>query len=150
MTIKTDSCTKKTATAFIFLLVLLIISLAFSLFVGSSFIAPHKALVGLFDESASSHIIMRYIRLPRTLAALLSGLGLSVSGVILQSITNNKLASPSIIGVNSGAGFAVILFMWRRALIFPPSSTRTDATALLPAGKGPLTATASGPGRLSG
>lgn len=127
MTIKTDSCTKKTATAFIFLLVLLIISLAFSLLVGSSFIAPHKAFVGLFDESASSHIIMRYIRLPRTLAALLSGLGLSVSGVILQSITNNKLASPSIIGVNSGAGFAVILFM----CFFPKMITALPFAAFL-------------------
>ncbi len=111
MKTKIDAYTKKNTSALIFLFALLIISFSFSLFVGSSFIPPHKAFVGLFDKAASSHIIMRYIRLPRTLAALLSGLGLSVSGVILQSITNNKLASPSIIGVNSGAGFAVILFM---------------------------------------
>ena len=49
------------------------------------------------------------LRLPRTLAGLLAGAGLGVSGVLLQSVTDNKMASPGLIGVNSGAGFAVIL-----------------------------------------
>ena len=43
------------------------------------------------------------------LAALLAGIGLSVSGVLLQGVTDNGLASPNIIGVNSGAGFLTIL-----------------------------------------
>lgn len=53
--------------------------------------------------------IFWYVRLPRTLACLLAGAGLSVSGVIIQSVLANKLASPGIIGVNAGAGFAVVL-----------------------------------------
>ncbi len=52
-------------------------------------------------------IIFRYVRLPRTLACLLAGMGLSVSGAILQNVLSNKLASPSIIGVNAGAGLGV-------------------------------------------
>lgn len=56
-------------------------------------------------------IILYTIRLPRVLASLLAGAGLSVSGMLLQSVTSNELASPNIIGVNSGAGFAVILFL---------------------------------------
>lgn len=55
--------------------------------------------------------ILYAVRMPRILAALLAGAGLSISGVLLQSVTANELASPNIIGVNSGAGFFVILFL---------------------------------------
>ena len=51
--------------------------------------------------------ILLYSRLPRTVACLFAGAGLSVSGAVLQNVLANKLASPSIIGVNSGAGLGV-------------------------------------------
>lgn len=51
--------------------------------------------------------IFWYLRLPRTVACLLSGAALAVSGAVIQSVLSNHLASPSIIGVNSGAGLAV-------------------------------------------
>ena len=51
--------------------------------------------------------IFRYVRLPRTLGCLLAGAALSVSGGVIQGVLYNKLASPSIIGVNAGAGLAV-------------------------------------------
>lgn len=51
--------------------------------------------------------ILLYVRLPRTLACLVSGAALAVSGCIIQSVLANRLASPSLIGVNSGAGLAV-------------------------------------------
>ena len=53
--------------------------------------------------------IFWYARLPRTAACLLSGAGLAVSGAVIQGVLHNKLASPGIIGVNAGAGFAVTL-----------------------------------------
>lgn len=53
--------------------------------------------------------IFYFVRLPRTVACLLCGGALSVSGYIIQHVLNNRLASPSIIGVNSGAGLAVTL-----------------------------------------
>ena len=55
---------------------------------------------------------MRNVRLPRIIASILAGVGLSVSGLIIQSITDNSLASPNIIGVNSGAGLFVILLLF--------------------------------------
>lgn len=61
------------------------------------------------DEYGTESAIIYTLRLPRTLAGLLAGAGLGVSGVLLQSVTDNKMASPGLIGVNSGAGFAVIL-----------------------------------------
>ena len=51
--------------------------------------------------------ILLYVRLPRVLAALVCGAALSVSGAVIQSALANPLASPSIIGVNAGAGLAV-------------------------------------------
>ena len=51
--------------------------------------------------------IFWYSRLPRTCACLLSGAALAAAGCILQSLLGNKLASPSIIGVNAGAGLGV-------------------------------------------
>lgn len=48
--------------------------------------------------------ILLYVRLPRLLAAVLAGAGLAVSGVIIQTVLANPLASPGIIGVNAGAG----------------------------------------------
>ena len=56
-------------------------------------------------------IIIYLVRLPRLLAALLAGVGLSVSGVLLQNLTDNALASPNTIGVNAGAGLGAVLSM---------------------------------------
>ncbi|CAM4348112.1 FecCD family ABC transporter permease [Lacicoccus alkaliphilus] len=55
--------------------------------------------------------VLMDIRLPRVLTAVLSGAALALSGAILQSIMQNPLADSGIIGINSGAGFAVLLFM---------------------------------------
>jgi iron complex transport system permease protein len=61
-------------------------------------------------EGAARTILLG-IRLPRVLAGLLAGIGLSAAGVLLQTVTANELASPNIIGINSGAGLAVILLL---------------------------------------
>lgn len=53
--------------------------------------------------------IFWYVRLPRTAACLLSGAALAVAGAVIQGVLANQLASPSIIGVNAGAGLAVTL-----------------------------------------
>ncbi|MBR2472151.1 MAG: iron ABC transporter permease [Clostridia bacterium] len=58
---------------------------------------------------AKDKTIVLYVRLPRTLACVFAGAGLSVSGAILQRVLANKLASPGIIGVNAGAGFGITL-----------------------------------------
>lgn len=54
-------------------------------------------------------LILMQLRLPRVLAGVLAGVGMSAAGVLLQSVTGNELASPNLIGINSGAGMAVIL-----------------------------------------
>lgn len=61
-----------------------------------------------FNSSAGSRIFA-YSRLPRILASMISGAALAVSGAVIQGVLANRLASPSIIGVNAGAGLAVTL-----------------------------------------
>ncbi len=57
-------------------------------------------------------MILIHFRLPRMAVALLIGAGMAVSGAILQSITQNDLADPGILGINAGAGLAVVLFIF--------------------------------------
>ncbi|MEI7026904.1 FecCD family ABC transporter permease [Paenibacillus sp. y28] len=60
-----------------------------------------------FDAS-SEHVIIRDIRLPRALTAVLVGAALAMSGAIMQALTRNPMASPGIIGINAGASFFVV------------------------------------------
>lgn len=64
-----------------------------------------EALGGRGDRVTEN--ILRYSRISRTLGCLLAGAALAVSGAVLQSVLANDLASPSIIGVNAGAGLGV-------------------------------------------
>lgn len=64
-----------------------------------------QALCG--NASSAATRIYTYVRLPRMVATLLAGSALSVAGLVIQSVLDNPLAGPNIIGVNSGAGLAV-------------------------------------------
>ena len=78
---------------------------------GSVFIDTRSFFFALFlnDDFRAQSVIIYSLRLPRVLTGIVAGAGLGVSGVLLQCVTGNKMASPGLIGVNSGAGFAVIL-----------------------------------------
>lgn len=59
--------------------------------------------------NSKEHIIIRTSRIPRTLNSLLVGGALGVSGLLAQALTRNKLASPSILGINSGAVLTLVI-----------------------------------------
>lgn len=61
-----------------------------------------------YDPLNYDEAVVRSQRLPRTLIALSVGSGLAVAGAGMQAVTRNPLASPSILGVSSGAAFAVV------------------------------------------
>ena len=77
-------------------------------------------------ESVNANIIM-FARVPRVAASLLAGCALAVSGVIIQAVLENPLAAPSIIGVNSGAGFFAVLAM----ALFPGKMSAVPAAAFI-------------------
>ena len=60
-------------------------------------------------NGSTNHLIIRTVRLPRSLIAMLVGASLAVAGAIMQGLTRNPLASPGILGVNAGAAFAVVV-----------------------------------------
>ena len=60
-------------------------------------------------DGSTNHLIIRTVRLPRSLIAALVGASLAVAGAIMQGLTRNPLASPGILGVNAGAAFAVVV-----------------------------------------
>lgn len=89
---------------------LLLLLLALSLMLGAKSIAIHDVSLALTTSCGSADcVIVREARLPRTLAGLLAGCALGLAGALMQSLTRNPLADPGILGVNAGAGFAVVL-----------------------------------------
>ena len=80
------------------------------LFVGSSDMSFADALQALLGggDNAQSRIIWK-IRVPRVLAAIIAGAGLSVAGLIMQTTLNNAMASPSTLGVSNAAVFGANL-----------------------------------------
>ena len=82
----------------------------FSLCVGASGASLTQGLADLLrGVSSPAARIVRYIRLPRVLAAMLAGAALAASGVLIQGVLGNPLAGPNVIGVNAGAGFCTLL-----------------------------------------
>ena len=80
---------------------------------GSSSIGILDVMRVLFNGGGDDTLfkIIMDIRLPRTLAAMLLGGALSVSGFILQSFFRNPIAGPFVLGISSGAKFAVAFVM---------------------------------------
>lgn len=62
-----------------------------------------------FDSLDNDHLILREFRIPRALAAALVGAALGAAGALMQGITRNPLASPSLMGLNAGAGLMLVL-----------------------------------------
>lgn len=95
------------------LFAIFLLSFLLSVRLGSVFLSTKEFFAGLFrlDGYETESIIIYTLRLPRALGAILCGVGLSLSGVLLQAVTDNHLASPNIIGVNAGAGFTTVIFL---------------------------------------
>lgn len=77
-----------------------------SLCVGNYKTSIKEIIQAIFSTDANNSIlkIIKLLRLPRLLGTIVVGLALSVSGLVYQEIFNNRMASPDILGVSSGAG----------------------------------------------
>ncbi|MBW3557870.1 MAG: iron chelate uptake ABC transporter family permease subunit [Actinobacteria bacterium] len=80
---------------------------------GSKPIAVNRVLGSFFTfDGSSDHLIVRSLRVPRTLAGLGVGVALGMAGAVMQGVTRNPLADPGILGVNAGASLAVVLAIY--------------------------------------
>lgn len=94
----------------LFLTALSVVVFLFSVRLGAVNISLSQIVNILFlGQKSPEQRILLYVRLPRAIAAVLAGMGLGVSGAVIQTVLGNPLAGPNIIGVNAGAGFAVVL-----------------------------------------
>jgi iron complex transport system permease protein len=93
------------------LLALLVLMVLASLAVGARAIPLGEVVNALFDPNATgtNATILRDLRIPRTLLALLVGAAIGLSGAIMQGVTRNPLADPGLLGINSGAALFVVL-----------------------------------------
>ncbi|MTH46892.1 vitamin B12 ABC transporter permease BtuC [Intestinirhabdus alba] len=82
--------------------VMLLLTFLFSLCVGDRWIGPAEWF------SPSGELFVWQIRLPRTLAVLLVGAALALSGAVMQALFENPLAEPGLLGVSNGAGVGLI------------------------------------------
>lgn len=89
------------------------------------------------------HIVLDF-RIPRTVAGLVAGCCLAIAGVLLQGATRNPLASPTLLGITSGAGFAVVVTV---AIFGMPSSFAVWAAFMGGAGAALLALALAGSGR---
>lgn len=94
------------------LLLAALLSLAvLSLAVGSRAVPPAEVLRAFtaYDPGNDLHLVVRELRLPRTLLGLAAGAALGLAGALMQAVTRNPLAEPGLLGVNAGAALAVVL-----------------------------------------
>ena len=102
---------RKRSFAAIALLTLAVAVLAFvCLFVGSSRMTAADCFAALVKKGSPAQVrIIWNIRIPRVLAAIIAGAGLSVAGLVMQTDLNNPMASPSTLGVSNAAVFGANL-----------------------------------------
>lgn len=93
-------------------ILLLVTCLLWSITLGAADIAPRTVYDAIFANDGSfQHLIIQTIRLPRVLAGITVGAALAVAGALMQGLTRNPLADSGLLGINSGAAFAVVIWV---------------------------------------
>ena len=86
--------------------------LLIDILIGMSHIGIKEIIDSIINYSGSKQdLIIRTVRLPRVLLCRLIGASMAISGLIMQNLTRNPLASPQILGINSGATLSVVVIM---------------------------------------
>ncbi|MFV5932695.1 FecCD family ABC transporter permease [Staphylococcus warneri] len=92
-------------------IIVLAIALFLSILFGDAKIDIPTIIDAIFNYNPKNqqHNVISEIRIPRDLGAILVGMALSVAGAVIQGVTKNSLADPSLIGLNSGASFGLAI-----------------------------------------
>ncbi|HLR19133.1 MAG TPA: iron ABC transporter permease [Staphylococcus sp.] len=125
---------KETKRLAIAVLLLIIVSVL-SLMLGSTFISLNSIFSYIIDPiSSPDQFTIEVLRLPRITLAIVAGAALGASGLILQNVLKNPIASPDIIGVTGGATFgavAFIAFLSDISIHWLPAFSLTGATIVM-------------------
>ncbi len=95
----------------VLLIVLLCVAVSYDLTLGSFDLSFFDVFDGLFafDKNPDAQLVLSNFRIPRVVTAVLAGAGLSVAGLLMQTLFQNPLAGPYVLGINSGASMMVAI-----------------------------------------
>ncbi|WP_298955672.1 iron ABC transporter permease [uncultured Nonlabens sp.] len=101
---------------FVILSILLLVFFIADICLGTVYIKPYQvmdALLGLENPQTGKTVryIITQLRLPRAVMAVLTGAGLAIAGLLMQTLFRNPLAGPFVLGISSGAGLGVALII---------------------------------------
>lgn len=102
--------TKKQNVLFLFLLLAMLFLFLVNISLGSVEIPLNEVFKGIFSQEMSKEsweIILWNFRFPKAITAILVGIGLSISGLLMQTLFRNPLAGPYVLGLSSGASLGV-------------------------------------------
>ena len=103
---------KKYATIFILLSVLLLLLFITDILMGSVRLSLADVFSGLIGQADSTKAtIVQQIRIPKAITAILVGIALSISGLLMQTLFRNPLAGPYVLGISAGANLGVAIVM---------------------------------------
>jgi len=114
--------TKKNRTLFIALLLTLLILFMINISLGSVLIPINEVFKGILSQKMSKEsweIILWNFRFPKAITAILVGMGLSISGLLMQTLFRNPLAGPYVLGLSSGASLGVAFIVLGAGLLPP-------------------------------
>src|SRR5690554_269386 len=112
----------------IILILMIIATIIVSMNLGMIRLSPLEVFTTLFGSGTEKQeLILFNFRLPRIIIAIFAGMGLSVSGAILQGLARNGLADPGVLGINAGAGLGAVL-----VIIFTVSNPQNVNVFILP------------------
>ena len=109
---------KRNALTFLILAVSLAVALLFAVGIGAVRVAPLSLLQYILNQMGFHSVslpaqqditILLFLRLPRVVVALLVGAALAVSGVVMQGLFRNPMASPEILGVSAGGSLGAVI-----------------------------------------
>ncbi|MBE5910222.1 FecCD family ABC transporter permease [Pseudobutyrivibrio sp.] len=91
-------------------IIILILALFFSITYGVKSVGFSDVIKAFTDSNSTDYNVnIVQARIPRSIFGLMAGAALSISGVLMQSITRNPIADPSILGVNTGASLFIVI-----------------------------------------
>lgn len=105
---------KRYSTVIVVSIILILAAMYISISNGTYDISIKDLINTIFriNPDPNNDLVIFEFRLPRVIIGALVGFGFGIAGTVIQGITKNALAEPRILGINAGAGMAVVLFMF--------------------------------------
>lgn len=103
---------KKSLYILLFMCLLIVVIGVISINFGKMNLSPYEVLMTILGKGTDKQELIIYeFRLPRIVLAILVGIGMGASGAIMQSLLRNDMASPGTLGISSGSGLFVIMYI---------------------------------------